>query len=510
MVVSCSTQKLMTSSKNITLFKRVQLSNSASSNVWDRCSKNDSIFGGKRGFRLCGGKHFHTSNTNYAGVPKLSPQEVNNILTASEYTHEFSGEGPVRSYDCNQLASNNPLEDTRSEANCVMTPGMLFGVFDGHGGAACAQVISKRLYKYIAACLLPGDALNKYYQSLINKDSEKLELIQTYNDKVQFVDDIREIYKNSFLDFITELNKTNNENDFEMSKALEKAFLRLDDDLSKEAIPKEDEKVNMKTLSVAMSGAVACVAHMEGDHLHMANVGDCCAVLGVLSETNSWTAKKITNEHNTYNQAEVDRIIKEHPYNESDSVIKMERLLGQLAPLRSMGDFRYKWSRDTINKLVVKYFGEHMIPPNYYTPPYLTGKPEITYHKLTPRDKFLVLATDGLWDIISPLQVVRLVGEHMSGKITLSPLKLPRKNMKLSEINEMLLHRKEGLKSKPQDRNAATHLIRHALGGTEYGIDHGKLSQLLSLPEDVVRVFRDDITITVVYFDSEYIRHCPP
>lgn len=110
--------------------------------------------------------------------------------------------------------------------------------------------------------------------------------------------------------------------------------------MSKEAIPKEGEKVNMKTLSVAMSGAVACVAHMEGDHLHMANVGDCSAVLGVLSETNSWTAKKITNEHNTYNQAEVDRIIKEHPYNESDTVIKMERLLGQLAPLRSMGDFR--------------------------------------------------------------------------------------------------------------------------------------------------------------------------
>lgn len=85
--------------------------------------------------------------------------------------------------------------------------GMLFGVFDGHGGAACAQVISKRLYKYIAACLLPGDALNRYYQSLITKDNGKLELIQTYNDKVQFVDDIREIYNNSFLEFITELNK---------------------------------------------------------------------------------------------------------------------------------------------------------------------------------------------------------------------------------------------------------------------------------------------------------------
>lgn len=64
-----------------------------------------------------------------------------------------------------------------------------------------------------------------------------------------------------------------------MSNAIERAFLKLDNDLSKEAVPK-DEKVNLKTLSVAMSGAVSCVAHIDGPHLHVANVGDCCAVLG--------------------------------------------------------------------------------------------------------------------------------------------------------------------------------------------------------------------------------------
>lgn len=210
-----------------------------------------------------------------------------------------------------------------------------------------------------------------------------------------------------------------------------------------------------------------------------------------------------------YNQSEVERVLKEHPRNESTTVLKMERLLGQLSPLRAMGDFRYKWSKEIMTKVVAKYFGDQVIPPNYHTPPYLTAKPEVIYHRLTPRDKFLVIGSDGLWDLISPLQVVRLVGEHMSGKVTLSPLKLPRKNMTLAEINEMLLQRREGLKTKPKDTNAATHLIRNALGGTEYGIDHSKLSQLLTLPEDVVRVFRDDITITVVYFDSEYLRHCP-
>ncbi|XP_017786016.1 PREDICTED: pyruvate dehydrogenase [acetyl-transferring]-phosphatase 2, mitochondrial [Nicrophorus vespilloides] len=460
------------------------------------------------GARLCRCRRFHTSREPRASFAKLSPQEVDSILRANEYNHEFSsGTTSVKSYDSNQLASNNPIEDTRSEASCLLTTGLLVGVFDGHGGGACAQVIAKRLFHYITACLLPPDSLKQYSASL--QTPSPLDLIKSYNDKVQFVDDVRDIYRNSFLQFLRDLNDLNDKKNFEMHRALEDAFLRLDNDLSREALPKDDGKVNMKTLSVAMTGSVGCVAHIDGAHMHVANVGDCNAVLGVRTDTNSWIAKKLTLEHNTFNQAEVDRIVKEHPHNESNTVIKMERLLGQLAPLRALGDFRYKWSKEIMSSIVTKYFGDQMVPPNYYTPPYLTGKPDVIYHRLTPRDKFLVLATDGLWDIISPLQVVRLVGEHMSGKVTLSPLKLPRKNMKLWEINEMLLQRKEGLKTKPKDTNAATHLIRNALGGTEYGIDHGKLSQLLSLPDDVVRVFRDDITITVIYFDSEFLRHCP-
>lgn len=228
------------------------------------------------------------------------------------------------------------------------------------------------------------------------------------------------------------------------------------------------------------------------------------------SEDEGWSAKMMSVEHNSDNRKEVDRIWSEHPVSEKKSVIRMERLLGELAPLRAFGDFRYKWSKEIISNTVVPYFGESAIPQYYHTPPYLTAKPEVIYHRLTPKDKFLIIATDGLWDLISPLEAIRLVGEHMSGKVTLSPLTLPRENMKLSEINEMLLQRKEGLKKKPLDENAATHLLRNALGGTECGIDHSKISQFLTLPDNIVRMFRDDITITVIYMDSEFLRHCPP
>lgn len=49
----------------------------------------------------------------------------------------------------------------------------------------------------------------------------------------------------------------------------------------------------------------------------------------------------MVEEHNTDNLQELNRVISEHPSNEKDTVIKYERLLGQLAPLRAFGDLRF-------------------------------------------------------------------------------------------------------------------------------------------------------------------------
>lgn len=322
--------------------------------------------------------------------------------------------------------------------------------------------------------------------------------------QLEFVSEIKELYEKSFHQFANELTNTTLAG-FQMHQTLENAFIRLDQDLSREAI----EMPSLRTMSVAMSGAVALVAHIDGPHLHVASVGDCSAVLGTVTDTGQWMAKKLTNEHNSDNVGEVRRLLSEHPATERDTVIRGERLLGQLAPLRAMGDFRYKWSREQLEQLVVPQFGEQVIAPYYLTPPYLSACPEITHHILTPRDKFLIIASDGLWDTMSAMQTVHLVGEHMYGKAFLQPLTLPKQDITLGEISQMLTTRKAGLQKKPLDRNAATHLIRNALGGTEYGVEHSKLSHMLSLPQDIVRLFRDDITITVVYFDSEYLRNCP-
>ncbi|CAH0716377.1 unnamed protein product, partial [Brenthis ino] len=434
----------------------------------------------------------------------LSPQEVTAELRKNEYNKDFSY-GSVKSYDSNQLASNNPIEDTRCEAQCKMTPGFLMGVFDGHGGPACAQVISKRLFKYIAAALLPLNQLQKYMS-----DEPRELLIETYNDRAEIVQDLKQIYDDSFNCFLKKLSEKAN-NDVDIQASLENGILQLDNDLSREVLDyyNTNGTVNPKTLSVALSGAVVCFSYIDGPHMYVANVGDCNAVLGTMTEENEWTAKKITKEHNTENFDELKRIWNEHPDEERKTVIRRDRLLGELAPLRSMGDYRYKWKTGVLTDVVVPIIGQKAIPANYYTPPYLTAKPDIFYHRLTPKDKFLIIASDGLWDMMTPIQAVKLIGEHMKGKVFFNPLKLPKKNIQLGDINDLLLHRKESLKIKPKDRNAATHLIRHAIGGTEYGVDHSRLAHLLSLSPDVSRMFRDDMTVTIIYFDSEFLRQCP-
>lgn len=93
-------------------------------------------------------------------------------------------------------------------------------------------------------------------------------------------------------------------------------------------------------------------------------------------------------------------------------------------PLRAFGDVRFKWNLELQQTIITSLESTvdldslnlyNYIPPNYLTPPYLDVMPEITHHKLRPQDRFLILATDGLWDELTSQEAVQLVGEHLSG-----------------------------------------------------------------------------------------------
>ena len=79
--------------------------------------------------------------------PKLAPSEVTSVLRNNEYTCSDLPAGPVKFFDTNTLQSNDPIEDSYASALTV-GGGYLFGIFDGHGGAACGQVHIQFILKH--------------------------------------------------------------------------------------------------------------------------------------------------------------------------------------------------------------------------------------------------------------------------------------------------------------------------------------------------------------------------
>lgn len=165
---------------------------------------------------------------------------------------------------------------------------MLFGVFDGHGGASCSHVITKRLFDYICVSLLPKPLLLEYLES-------GKQLVEMHNETYDLVSELKTIYAKSLQSYVLKIINERQEHQFKMKDALEKAFLQLDEDIMTEARIKTNTEVDNLTLNVGLSGSVACVAHIDGPHLHVALTGDCLAVVGVYTDDETWMAK--VNQH---------------------------------------------------------------------------------------------------------------------------------------------------------------------------------------------------------------------
>lgn len=161
---------------------------------------------------------------------------------------------------------------------------MLFGVFDGHGGASCSHVITKRLFDYICVSLLPKPLLLEYLES-------GNRLVEMRNETFDLVAELKTLYAQSLKSYVLKLINERQEHQFKMKDALEKAFLQLDEDIMSEARLNTNSEVDNLTLNVGLSGSVACVAHIDGPHLHVASTGDCLAVVGVYTDDNTWIAK---------------------------------------------------------------------------------------------------------------------------------------------------------------------------------------------------------------------------
>jgi len=369
----------------------------------------------------------------------ITPKDATRILRFGEKRIVLEN-GVVKAYHANALASNSPIEDEQS-AHSLPGRGHVWGVYDGHGGWVCSQKVSAELPIYV------GRALDAHAVGRIGR-SEK------------------------------EISK--------VVQAIQSAFIDLDKDIVnvverlRTATPYDYPRI----LFPALTGSCALLAFISEDNLFVACTGDSRAVLGVKDPTKGgWVAHPMSVDQTAKNPDEVKRLKLEHP-GEEEAVASRGRVLGGLEPSRAFGDARYKWTAQEQEEVFKCLPGGRPVPKDCVTPPYVTSLPEVTHRRLGPNDRFLIMATDGLWDELSSEEAVQLVGGWLDGA------KEP--------ISQTSSEKTKHFTFVDSD-NAATHLIRNALGGA----DEDALCALLGIPLDNSRWYRDDISVTVVFFGDD-------
>ncbi|XP_067663840.1 probable protein phosphatase 2C T23F11.1 [Haliotis asinina] len=155
-----------------------------------------------------------------------------------------------------------------------------------------------------------------------------------------------------------------------VAEALRSGFLSLDEEMMKDETMKDE-----------LAGTTAVVALIKNNKIYCANVGDSRAVACVAGEV-----EQLSFDHKPGNEQETRRIIA------AGGWVEFNRVNGNLALSRALGDFVFKKND--------KKRAEEQI---------VTANPDVIEKMITKDHEFLVLACDGIWDVLTNQEVVDFV-----------------------------------------------------------------------------------------------------
>jgi serine/threonine protein phosphatase PrpC len=135
------------------------------------------------------------------------------------------------------------------------------------------------------------------------------------------------------------------------------------------------------------SGSTLCMGLVLGSVLHVVHAGDSRAVLA-----RSGRALQLTQDHKPSSEAERERI---HAADPSAQVSSDGYLYGELGVSRGMGSAHIK--ADPTKSAYI-------------------AAPELCSIQLEERDDFIILASDGLWDVVSSIEAVTAARKSLAAK----------------------------------------------------------------------------------------------
>ncbi|KAK3154960.1 hypothetical protein QOZ80_2BG0197110 [Eleusine coracana subsp. coracana] len=242
---------------------------------------------------------------------------------------------------------------------------------------------------------------------------------------------------------------------------------------------------------LAVTGACLLVAVLRDDDVYVMNLGDSRAVLaqrrddeddcilgtmrvvdiGVGLETETrppgyayammgLEALQLSTDHSTSIEEEVQRIKREHP--DDHQCIVNDRVKGRLKVTRAFGAGYLKQAK--LNDGLLEMFRNEYIGDT----PYLSCTPSLCHHRLSTRDQFLVLSSDGLYQYLSNEEVVLHVENFME--------RFPDDDPAQSLIEELL-----------------------SRAAKKAGMD---FFELLDIPQGDRRKYHDDVTVMVISLEG--------
>ncbi|KAJ8570712.1 hypothetical protein K7X08_037684 [Anisodus acutangulus] len=208
----------------------------------------------------------------------------------------------------------------------------------------------------------------------------------------------------------------------------------------------------LKALSEALRKTEASYLEMADtmmkENPELALMGSCVLVM-------------LLNDKDVYLMNEVLRIRSEHL--DDASVIPNDRVKGSLKVTRAFGAGYLKepkWSNALLEVFSIDYVGNS---------PYINCLPSLYHHKLSPRDRLLILSSDGFYQYITNEEAVSEVGSFMS----IFP---------------------EG--------DPSQHLVEEVLfrAAKKVGMD---FHELLDIPPGDRRRYYDDVSIIIISFEGK-------
>ncbi|XP_019106047.1 probable protein phosphatase 2C 60 [Beta vulgaris subsp. vulgaris] len=199
--------------------------------------------------------------------------------------------------------------------------------------------------------------------------------------------------------------------------------------------------------------------------LYIANLGDSRAVLGrAVKATGEVLAIQLSAEHNVSIESVRQEMHSMHPEDSNIVVLKHNvwRVKGLIQVSRSIGDVYLKKTEYNRQPLYAKF---RLREP--FKKPILSSDPTISVHELQPDDQFVIFASDGLWEHLSNQEAVDLV------------------------------------QNSPHN-GSARRLLKTALQEAAKKREM-RYSDLKKIDRGVRRHFHDDITVIIVFLDSNLI-----